>query len=175
MVGEWLSDGDDYLLARGVRRVCVRGTAAVASDDRVARGIRVVDVEVALLRIAGREGEAEQSALAAGAYATGDVEEGRRLKHAVFDDAYTTALLDDEEASRPVGCVCEADGRREASDWRRDGERRRVGRVRLLRGARDSEFESEAAETGDAQERREDNTASHLLPSPFSSNDRSPH
>src|SRR5947209_19030914 len=111
-----MRDGNNYLLARGVRDVCVRGTAAVASDDRVARGIRVVDVEVALLRMAGREGEAEQSALAAGAYATGDIEEGRRLKHAVFDNANPSALLDDEESSTAVGSVGEADGRSESSD-----------------------------------------------------------
>ena len=72
---------------------------AVLDDARVARAVRVVDVEAARARVVGREREAEQALLAAGDDLARDVEERPRAASARPDDPDPPALLDDEDAA----------------------------------------------------------------------------
>jgi hypothetical protein len=135
-----LLDVEDRELAPGVGGI--RGHAAdpaEARDPRVALprlsgglvvGVpRIVDVEEAVGRIVGMEGEPEQAALAGGDHAVGDVQECDgldgpvRLHHPdlavpVDDEQASVAGVRDVDGAVDVRERREADGRRRARDGR---------------------------------------------------------
>src|SRR5207245_22125 len=98
------------------------GGHVVARDDRVARGVRVVDVEEPVGHVVGMEREAEKTLLAAAGDERADVEEGRGPYLRAVIDPDATRLLHDKQAPRPVAGVGDADWRSEARGDRLEAE-----------------------------------------------------
>ena len=104
-----LVDGDHELRARRIGDVGIAGDL-IAADLGVARRIDQVDVEKAVLRVVGIEGEAQEAALAGGVDLHRQIEERCRLDledagllARDVDDLDEPGLLDHEDAGRIVG------------------------------------------------------------------------
>ena len=96
MVCVRLLDGEEEA-ARALDGARARLVRAVLDDPRVSGAVRVVDVDAAVLRIGGMEGEREKTPLAAARDEVADVEERRPAHPNALADSYDTSLLDDEE------------------------------------------------------------------------------
>ena len=135
MVREWLGDMEDHAERARVGEVGVRSLHVHGSDRGIALLVRVVDVERATGRVeVGREGDAEEPALAAAAHAVADVEEGLRHELAVPDDADPAGLLDDEQPAASVSGAGHADGLVEAGYHALEPDRDATGSERLPGG-----------------------------------------
>jgi hypothetical protein len=116
VVREGLCDGEEGDGARGVGDVRIAGGDAVARDDGVPRGVRVVHEEEPVLRVTRVEGEAEQASLAAAPHERRDVEERRRPDGTVLEDDDAAALKREKETR--VARVSDGGRLREAGDER---------------------------------------------------------
>jgi len=121
VVGERLIDEHDLLRAQRVGAIGI-GRDVEARDDRVAAQVDVVDVEEAVLRVVGMEGETQEPALVVACRIGNqvvDVQEGPGQDLAVLEDLDHAALLDDEQpgiiwgrraVDRPVEIGCHPNG-----------------------------------------------------------------
>ena len=104
-----LVDKHDRLGARRVSAIRIRGRHLVSRDDGIAIAIGVVDEKIAIVRVVGMEGDAEQPALPATADEFGDVQEWLGHDLTIANDADPSRLLDDEEAAAAVTRVNDLD------------------------------------------------------------------
>ena len=102
MVRRRLVDEQNRLGAGRVGAVRISARHLVARDDRVAIAIGVVHENVAIGRVVGVKGDAEQPALPATADEVGDVQEWLGYDLTTVDDADPSRLLDDEKAAAAI-------------------------------------------------------------------------
>src|SRR5215203_5977394 len=102
VVRRWLVDEQDGFGARRVSAVRIRARHPVSGDDGAAVAIGVVDENVAIVRVVGMEGYAEQPALPATADEVGDVQERPGHDPTIANDVDPSRLLDDEEAAAAI-------------------------------------------------------------------------
>src|SRR5215212_529826 len=102
VVSRRLVDEQDGFGTRRVSAVPIRARHPVSGDDGAAVAIGVVDENVAIVRVVGMEGDAEQPAFPATADEVGDVQE--RLGHdpTIANDVDPSRLLDDEKAAAAI-------------------------------------------------------------------------
>ena len=111
MVGERLVLSEDRLGRVRVGHVWIGSGNLVAGHHGVARDIRVIDVEESVVSVVGMEGEAEQTALAATAHQSRDVQERCGKKRATIQDPDLSRLLNNEDAATAVPGIRDRDWR----------------------------------------------------------------